>query len=108
MLNDREQQTLNDLEHQLLIEDPVLVQQFKNIAPREIMTRTPGRGKDGRPSQSERHLPTMLLVVSALFMAFSALRGSTGAVIGVALLVAAVAWSRHWTRLAVNEDRRGG
>lgn len=110
MLNDRDQQTLNGLEDQLLLEDPVLVQQFRNIGPPKVAEKSRPPAK--RPNKSSPHwdhqIVTMLLVVTALFMAFVAFRGVLGAAVGVTLIAAAVAWSRYWTRPVADQDRCGG
>ena len=100
MLNDREQQTLNDLEHQLLLEDPILVQQFRNVGAREVAPRggPPAIATHKRTPQWHGLVVTIMLGVSAPFVAFVALRGVFGAVVGIALTVAAVVWARYWSR----------
>ncbi len=99
MLSDREQQTLNDLEHQLLLEDPVLVQRFRNVGSRDgAETGRPAKAKDKKSRHWHRLIVPLVLGVSALVVAFVALRGVSGAVVGVALGVAAVVWARYGSR----------
>lgn len=95
MLNDRERQMLNDLELQLLLEDPVLVRQFRS-AGKPADTEESGSstaGSDEEPPQWYDLVITMMLGVAAPFVAFVALPGAPGAMVGITLL-GAVAWAR--------------
>lgn len=85
MLSDRERETLYDMEHHLLIEDPRLATRFKRAAC-------------APPTLSHKVL-TLALGLALLMGAFAILFGAPGTAVAFVMVAGGVALARSWDQL---------